>query len=115
MATRTAAAQEAERERFLRRRIEGEALIALAELAADVEELLVSDEASTATVIDRLRARTEMAGLTTVGTAGETAAYDPTRHSLLAGTVTQGAPVVVLRPGHLYRDTLIAKAIVYNA
>lgn len=113
--SRIAAAEMAEQARNAKRIAEGDALTTLAELAADLEELLISNEASPATVVDRLRYHTEAAGLTTIGQAGKTTAYDPARHSLLGDAAAAGTPVVVLRPGHLYRDTLIAKAIVCTA
>lgn len=91
-------------------RYQAEALTALANLAADLQEL-TNNEASPNVIIARIQTATALAGLTQTNTAGETVAYNPTEHEPYAGeTITHGTPVEVIRPGYRLGTTTICRA-----
>jgi hypothetical protein len=86
-------------------------------MAIEVEELAVN-EASTRAVVHTVRALTTMAQLAPIEAAGHTTRFDHTRHASVGAHITDGAPVVVIRPGYVWHrpdgDILIAKAVVQD-
>jgi hypothetical protein len=92
-----------------------DAVRALAELASEVEELAVNG-AGPAALIHRVRSRVQRAGLEPIDRAGEEATFDRKRHKPISGAVRDGATVIIVRPGYVWKapteDVLIAKAIV---
>jgi len=88
---------------------------ALAELAIEVEEL-TAKQASADTVVHRLRERVHRSGLEPIDRAGEETTFDRKRHRPIGGSIRDGAPVFVVRPGYVWKaaeeDVLIAKAVV---
>jgi hypothetical protein len=97
------------------RRTEIDARRALAELASEVEELVVN-EASAEALIHRVRARVARSNLEPVARAGEDLVFDRTRHRPIGGGIRDGSPVVVVRPGYVWRspggDVLVAEVLV---
>jgi hypothetical protein len=104
-------AEEAARQR--QKEIDG--VRSLAELAIEVEEL-IANEVSTATVVQRVRARVKRTGLEPIERAGDEIAFDRRRHKPIGPPIRDGAPVVVVRPGYVWKapaeDILLGKAIV---
>ena len=96
---------------------EKDAVRALAEMAIEVEEL-ATNEASSRAVIHRIRARTKLSGLEPIGRIGETTPYDRRRHESISQDVEDGSPVVVVRPGYVWKrphgDLLVVKAVVQD-
>jgi hypothetical protein len=88
---------------------------ALAELAIEVEELIVN-EASAAALIHRIRGRVKRAGLEPIERAGEETSFARARHKPIGRPIADGTPVIVVRPGYVWKgpdgDVLIAKAVV---
>lgn len=88
---------------------------ALAELAIEVEEL-TANAASSAAMVHRVRARVRRTGLEPVERAGEQTTFDRRRHQSIGRPIRDGAAVVVVRPGYVWKaageDVLIAKAVV---
>jgi hypothetical protein len=88
---------------------------ALAELAIEVEEL-TAKQASAETLVHRLRARVNRSGLEPIDRAGAETTFDRKRHRSIGGSIRDGAPVFVVRPGYVWKaaeeDVLIAKAVV---
>jgi hypothetical protein len=97
------------------RRADIDAMRTLAELASEVEEL-VANEASATALIHRVRARVARNGLEPVCRAGEDQRFDRERHRPIGGGIRDGAPVVVVRPGYVWRsptgDVLVAEVLV---
>ena len=87
----------------------------LAEVAIEVEEL-TAKQATPATLIHRLRARVHRSGLEPIDRAGEETTFDRKKHRSIGGSIRDGAPVFVVRPGYVWKaaeeDVLIAKAVV---
>jgi hypothetical protein len=87
----------------------------LAELASEVEELSVN-EASTRAMVHRVRSRVRLSGLEPVERAGETVAFDRRRHESNGPPIADGAPVLVVRPGYVWKspdeEVLVARAVV---
>jgi hypothetical protein len=97
------------------RQIRIDGLRALAELASEVEELLAA-EASVRALVHRVRSRVRLAGLHPLERAGETVPFDSQRHQSIGASVKAGKPVLVIRPGYLWRSSaeefILAKAAV---
>jgi hypothetical protein len=105
-----------EQERAVRRRHADIASArALAELAGEVEEL-VANESSAKTLIQRVRARVARSNLEAVANAGEEVPFDRSRHKPIGGGIRDGATVLVVRPGYVWRsasgDVLVAEVLV---
>jgi hypothetical protein len=98
-----------------RRQAEIGAVRMLAELASEVEEL-AANEARAEAMIHRVRARVKRSGLEPIGRAGDETTFDRTRHKPISGSIRDGAPVVVVRPGYIWKapteEVSIVKAIV---
>lgn len=92
-----------------------DSLRALAELAIEVEEL-VANEASARTLVQRVRSRVKRSALEPVDRAGEEARYDRKRHKPIGGVIADGAAVVVVRPGYVWKsddgDVVISRPVV---
>ncbi len=90
-------------------------LRALAELAIEVEEL-ATNRASARAIIHRVRARVKLVGLEPIDRAGERSTLDRTRHASIGPPILDGTPVLVLRPGYLWKadvgDVLLERAVV---
>lgn len=87
----------------------------LAELAGEVEELL-ANETEPAVMIRQIRAWVKRSGLEPVGQAGESTRFDRTKHRPITGRMRDGASVIVVRPGYIWKrgteDVLLGKAVV---
>jgi hypothetical protein len=98
-----------------RRQDEIDAVRTLAELAIEVEEL-TANEASSSAMIHRVRARVHRSGLEPIDRAGDETTFDRKRHKPIGRSIRDGAPVVVVRPGYVWKspteDVLIARAVV---
>jgi hypothetical protein len=97
------------------RQAEIDAARALAELASEVEELVVN-EVSATTMIHRVRSRVRRSDLEPVDRAGEETTFDRKRHKPISGSIRDGAPVVVVRPGYIWKapteDLLVVRPVV---
>jgi hypothetical protein len=105
-----------DREEAARRRQAGiDAARALAELAAEVEELTVN-EVDAPVLIRQVRAWVKRSGLEPVDRAGEETTFDRKRHTPISGSIRDGAPVVVVRPGYVWKapneDLLVVRPVV---
>lgn len=87
----------------------------LADLASEVEELIVN-QTDPPVMIRQVRAWVKRSGLDPVGKAGEATRFDRKKHEPIAGHIRDGAPVVVVRPGYIWKgsteDVLLGKAVV---
>jgi hypothetical protein len=67
-------------------------------------------------MIHRVRARVKRSDLEPIDRAGDETTFDRKRHKPISGSIPDGAPVVVVRPGYVWKapteDVLVAKAIV---
>lgn len=97
------------------RQAEMDGLRSLGELAGEVEEL-VANEVEPGILVRRVRARLKRSGLEPIDRAGEETAFDRKVHTPIAGTIRDGAPVTVVRPGYVWTgdgiSLLIGKAVV---
>lgn len=97
------------------RQAELDGLRSLGELAGEVEEL-VANEVEPGILVRRVRARLKRSGLEPIDRAGEETAFDRKVHTPIAGTIRDGAPVTVVRPGYVWTgdgiSLLIGKAVV---
>ena len=97
------------------RQLKIDAIRALAELAMEVEELTAT-EAEPQVLVHRVRARVRREGLEPIDRAGEETIFDRTRHKPIVGGISDGVPVLVVRPGYTWKapdgDVLIGKAVV---
>jgi hypothetical protein len=88
---------------------------ALADLASDVEEL-TANEVGPDVMIRKVRWRVDRYGLEPIGRAGVEASFDPRRHRPIGPSIRDGAPVIVVRPGYMWRspseEVLLEKAVV---
>jgi hypothetical protein len=88
---------------------------ALAELAIEVEELAFN-QASARAVIHRVRARMKRLSLEPIDATGDQSTLDRTRHEPIGRPISDGTPVVVVRPGYVWKaptgDVLVARAVV---
>jgi hypothetical protein len=87
----------------------------VAELASEVEELAVS-QASTRAMIHRVRSRVRLVGLEPLERAGESVVFDRSRHRPIDGSIADGAPVLVVRPGYAWmsgqEQVVVARPVV---
>ena len=99
------------------RQVELDAARELAGMAIDVEEQ-VAKGASGKAIIHRVRARMKRLRLEPVGRAGEEVAFDRTQHQPMRAGVPDGARVLVVRPGYIWRlpgeDLVIEKPVVQD-
>ena len=97
------------------RQAEIDAMRALAELASEVEELTVN-EVGAEVLIRRIRAWVKRSGLEPIDRAGDTTTFDRKRHRPIGPSIRDGAPVIVVRPGYVWKapteEVLIGKAVV---
>jgi hypothetical protein len=97
------------------RQAELDGLRSLGDLAGEVEEL-VANEVDPAVLVRRVRARVRRSGLEPIDRAGQETEFDRTVHSPIAGTIRDGSPVTVVRPGYVWTgdgiSLLIGKAVV---
>lgn len=97
------------------RQAEIDGLHALTELAGEVEEL-VANEVDPAILVRRVRARVKRSGLEPIDRAGDHTRFDRRVHRPITGTIRDGAPVTVVRPGYVWTadgtSLLIGKAVV---
>jgi hypothetical protein len=86
-------------------------------MAIDVEEQ-VAKGASGKAIIHRVRARMKRLRLEPVGRAGEEVTFDRTQHQPMRAGVPDGARVLVVRPGYIWRlpgeDLVIEKPVVQD-
>jgi hypothetical protein len=98
-----------------RRQAQIDAVRALAELASDVEEL-TANEVAPQVLVRQVRARVKRSSLEPIERAGEATRFDRRRHEPVGPAIRDGAPVVVVRPGYVWKapseDILIRKAVV---
>lgn len=97
------------------RQAEIDGLRSLGDLAGEVEEL-VANEVDPAVLVRRVRARVRRSGLEPIDRAGQETEFDRKVHSPIAGSIREGAPVTVVRPGYVWTgdgiSLLIGKAVV---
>ena len=103
-------------EEAARQRQEGiDAIRKLAELASEVEEL-IGNETDLPVMMRQVRAFVRRSGLDPVGQAGEETRFDRKKHTPIGGQIRDGAPVIVVRPGYIWKtqdeDVLLGKAVV---
>jgi hypothetical protein len=88
---------------------------ALAILASEVEELTVN-QASDRALIHRVRGRVKLAGLEPIERAGESTTFDRRRHEPIGPPIPDGASVIVVRPGYIWKgpneDIVVTRAVV---
>jgi hypothetical protein len=98
-----------------KRQVEIDAVRALAELASEVEERTVN-ETKPQVLVHEVRAWVRRSGLEPIERAGEEIGFDRKKHKPIGGSIRDGALVVVVRPGYVWKtpteDVLISKAIV---
>jgi hypothetical protein len=98
-----------------RRQASIDAMRALAELAAEVEELTVN-EVDAPVLIRQVRAWVKRSGLEPVDRAGEETTFDRNRHKPISASIRDGAPVIVVRPGYVWKapteDLLVVRPVV---
>jgi hypothetical protein len=98
-----------------RRQAQIDARRALAELASDVEELL-ANEVTPEVMVRQVRARAKRSDLEPIERAGAETTFDRSRHEPVGPAIRDGAPVIVVRPGYVWKapseDVLIRKAVV---
>lgn len=91
---------------------------ALADLAAEVEEL-VANHAAPDVLVERVRSLVAAQALEPIGVAGAETSFDPSLHKPVFGSPGAGATVSVLRPGYRWRssgeDIRMHKALVTTA
>jgi hypothetical protein len=94
---------------------EKDAIRALAELAIEVEELAVNG-ASARALVHNVRILAGQANLSPIERAGEFAFFDRTRHQPIGAAIPDGAKVVVVRPGYIWKQSdeeiTVARAVV---
>ncbi len=92
-----------------------DAIRKLAELASEVEEL-IGNETDLPVMMRQVRAFVRRSGLDPVGQAGEETRFDRKKHTPIGGQIRDGAPVIVVRPGYIWKtqdeDVLLGKAVV---
>lgn len=92
-----------------------DALHAVAELAAEVEELAY-DSGDADLIVERLRARVRAGALEQVGRPGDEVTFDPARHEAQGPRPADGAAVTVVRPGYAVAENgsplVLRKALV---
>jgi hypothetical protein len=111
--------ERAERRRAAReRQARIDAMAAVAELAAEVEEL-TAKRAPSDVLLEHTRALTGGSGLEAIGRAGEPTPYNEARHDPVGDFPNDGDSVIVIRPGYLWHApgeaVLISKALVTRA
>jgi hypothetical protein len=86
-------------------------------MAIEVEEL-AAKQASARAIIHRVRNRMKGLRLEPIGRAGEQVSFDRTQHQPIGPDIPDGAPVVVVRPGYVWRtsdkDVLIERPVVQD-
>ena len=89
----------------------------LIDLCFSLEELAVN-QASAKALVHRVRACARRHGLEPIEQAGEQSTLDRTRHEPVGRAIDDGTPVVVVRPGYVWKatggDVLIARAVVQD-
>jgi hypothetical protein len=94
-----------------------EAARALAEMAIEVEEL-AAKQASARAMIHRVRARMRRMRLEPIDHAGDEVPFDRQRHQTIGPDIRDGTPVIVVRPGYMWRtpekDLLIERPVVQD-
>ncbi|WP_433496829.1 hypothetical protein ACQP1K_17750 [Sphaerimonospora sp. CA-214678] len=103
MEIKTRAAQE--------RQIKIDVIRALADLAAEVEELSAA-KAAPEIVVERVRGLVATRSLRPIGRANSEANFDPQLHEPIYGTPEPGAPVLVIRPGYVWDELMLQRALV---
>jgi hypothetical protein len=111
--------ERAERRRAAReRQARIDAMSTVAELAAEVEELMAK-RAAPEVLLEHTRALTGGRGLEAIGRAGQEIPYEESRHEPVGDFPNDGEPVTVIRPGYLWHApgeaVLISKALVTRA
>jgi hypothetical protein len=95
--------ERAERRRQARERnARIEAMTKVADLAAEVEEL-VAKRATKEVLLESTRALVSVSGLQQIGTGGERTDYDESLHEPVGDTPGAGGPVIVVRPGYRWK------------
>ena len=87
---------------------------ALADLAAEIEEMVIGRTAPEI-VVERVRSLVAGQALHPIGTVGEEYGFDPALHDPLVGAPEPGTPVSVIRPGYrwaTFEEILLHKALV---
>jgi len=100
------------------RQIQIDNVRAMADLAAEVEELAMT-HAEPEMLVERVRALAAMHFLEPIGDAGVETSFDPQLHAALAGHPEAGSAISVIRPGYRWHFSdeviLLHKALVHKA
>jgi hypothetical protein len=100
------------------RQLQIDIMRAMADLAAEVEEI-ATNHLESGVIVERVRALVAAQALEPIGLAGATVSFDPVQHDPIVGAPALGAEVMVIRPGYRWRPTvgeiLIQKALVSQA
>lgn len=98
-----------------RRQAEIDGVRHLAALASEVEELAAND-VMPQDIVRQVRAWVKRIGLEPIGCAGEETRFDRKKHKSIGPPIRDGAPVIVVRPGYVWKaqseDVLVEKALV---
>jgi hypothetical protein len=96
------------------RQLQIDIIRALADLAAEVEEIATNLEPEV--LVERVRARVAAQALEPIGLAGAMVSFDPVQHDPIVGAPLAAAEVMVIRPGYRWHttggETLINKALI---
>ena len=96
------------------RQLQMDIIRALADLAAEVEEIATNLEPEV--LVERVRARVAAQALEPIGLAGVKVSFDPVQHDPIVGAPMAAAEVMVIRPGYRWHttggETLINKALI---
>ncbi len=97
------------------RQLQIDVMRALADLAAEVEELSARS-VSSETMISRIHGLTSAYKMTPIGTIHEKSVFDPRRHKAIAGDPEPGEEVIIRRPGYVWssstEEVVLHKALV---
>jgi hypothetical protein len=100
------------------RQLQIDIIRAMADLAAEVEEI-ATNHLESGVIVERVRALVAAQALEPIGLAGAKVSFDPVQHDAIVGAPALGAEVMVIRPGYRWRPTvgeiLIQKALVSQA
>ncbi len=93
------------------RQIKIDVIRALADLAAEVEELTAA-KAAPEILVERVRGLAATHSLRPIGNANDDAIFDPELHEPIYGTPEPEVPVLVIRPGYIWNELVLQRALV---
>ncbi len=78
-------------------------LLAVAELAGEIEEL-AHNSGDPDVIVERVQTRVQALSLEQIGRSGEQARFDPSLHEAIGARPSAGSPVTIVRPGYSWRN-----------